>query len=165
MRKLLKPVTAVMAIVILALSLFGCTGDVPEEKTFSDLGMTITLNDYFTRTNLTKNFDKEYVSYQSAEVAVFVQKTYNWDNEYTPHEYAERLCENVRHTDVAVNDKGAYSDFEYYEEVEEVTLYNYYRCYGVGDYIWCVQFTCRKENLGSVNINIQKWADSITFAS
>ena len=164
MKKLYTFITLILCCLLLTSTMIGCGKD--EGKVFTKEGMSITL---------TKDFhEKEYISYtayyesNNALVIVIKEPLKDFPSSYRNYnetEYAELVCSQNNLADIEVSTKEGYAEFSYEKNVSAKDFHYYARCFKTEDAFWTIQFACLSSQKDKLNNNIQKWANSITFAT
>lgn len=163
-RKGIGVLIAALIIGVIVGLVIGFLSVLPEDKTFSSDGMTITLTDSFHKTDM-ENFD---IVYDSKNVAVFIdQNAFTAANRnYTPEEYAEILAvsESLGSGIVKTVDELIYFEYDFTNPETNVDYRSVTYVYKSSDAFWVVQFITSMKDADDYAKEIQEWAKSIRFA-
>lgn len=139
---------------------------VPEEKTFSSSGMSITLTDEFIETNI-ENYT---VAYDSRDIAVFALKedfsSFDGFENYTVEQYGELVIKNNGLDMSQLKTDGDLTFFKYdFSNPETNDTYQYFSyLYKADDSFWLIQFATLDENAEKYAPQIYEWAKSVEFS-
>lgn len=136
-----------------------------EDVTFHEAGMTIVLNDYFSKF---EDSDAT-ISFSSPDVSVFgnEQKFSSFDGfeDYTLEEYAKGVIagNDVVPNNTKLQTKEGILCFEYDYTDDGPTIRYYTFLYKEYDAFWFVQFALEKEDCDKYYNDILTWAKSVSF--
>ncbi len=163
----MKQVFLAFISMIILLSCVACGNNnaEPKENTFThDSGFSITLNDSFKE----ENYNNYTVSYNSADITVFVLKEefslMEGFGDYTVLEYAEMVREsNSKHSPTKIMEDNSLVSFEYgYFNKEENIAYKYFTTLFKGDdAFWLVQFACTADEYETLRPQMIQYAKTV----
>lgn len=159
-RKGLGVLIAALIIGVIVGLVIGFLSVLPEDKTFSSDGMTITLTDEFRKFN-----DDEYTAvYDSAKVAVFVSKV-DATKEDSLAEFAEMLAvySDLSPDSVKTADGLTYITYNNINSQNNVTYQYTAYLYQTDDAFWVVEFATDKKDADDYAKDITEWAKSVRF--
>lgn len=137
--------------------------DTPEDKVFTNSGMTITLTDEFMKVDQ-EGFE---ICYGSPDVAVLISRDKFSDllglEEFTLQDYGELVIENFEIEGGEVTDVNGLTAFEYEAETEDGTYYYFVTIHKSDDSFWLVQFATLSSKIDGYVEDFLKWADSVRF--
>ena len=139
----------------------------PDPKTFSSNGMTITLTDEFTETDV-ENYT---IAYASKNIAIYGLKEAfvlaDGFEDYTLEQYANLVIQanNLGSAEIKTTDGLAHFEYEF-TNPETKDVYKYFSyVYKSNDSFWLIQFAALNKNADEYAQQITEWAKSVEFSN
>jgi hypothetical protein len=141
--------------------------DNAEPKTFTAEGMSITLNENFSKDAV----DMFTACYSSGEAAVFALKEpftlMDGLENYTLEQYGQLVLQTNGMTDFELQtvDGILYFEYEADNEADKTTYYYFSTLHKATDAFWLVQFACDTKDAEELNPSFIQWAKSVSFSA
>ena len=136
-----------------------------EPKTFTAEGMSITLNENFSKDAV----DMFTACYSSGETAVLALKEsfslMDGLENYTLEQYGQLVLQTNGMTDFQLQTQDGITFFEYESETDQGTFYYLSTLHKGPDAFWMVQFACDVADADDYLPYFLQWAKSISFAA
>lgn len=141
--------------------------DNAEPKTFTAEGMSITLNENFSKDTV----DMFTACYSSGEAAVFALKEpftlMDGLENYTLEQYGQLVLQTNGMTDFELQtvDGILYFEYEADNEADKTTYYYFSTVHKATDAFWLVQFACDTKDAEELIPSFIQWAKSVSFSA
>lgn len=152
-------------LILLILGVTGCALLEPEEKTFKDNGMSITLTDEFTEKDLvstTVYFESMDAIVTGLKEEFSTLEAAGLTKDSTVEDYAKAVTTNNQ-KDSEIKTEDGLTYFTYTSDVNGKTYFYIATVYKSNDAFWLFNFACDSSDQEKFESTFKTWAKSVSF--